>query len=72
MTTMVDPEVKDGTQLDKPEIFHYFCKTDILESTIEGVMKKAVCGMWAVITKVPPPNAAVCPDCAEIYARMKG
>lgn len=67
MTTMVDPEIQEETTTDKPEIFHYVKKDKILESVVMGEMVQAICGAWFVVTKSPPPNAAVCPDCKDIY-----
>lgn len=67
MTTMVEPDVKQDTTTDKPDIFHYVKKGEILESTIEGTFARGLCGVRFVVTKVPPPNAVVCPDCKDIY-----
>lgn len=65
------PDTVDMTETEAPQLFHYVKKTSILSSVVEGGMVQALCGEVFPVRKTPPPGAAVCGDCKEVFDQMK-
>lgn len=65
----VDPVLDDGGDHDR--FSHYVKKSAILPSTVEGTPLEALCGKkW--IPSRDPKRYPVCPECKEIYEKLKG
>src|SRR5689334_22725402 len=69
--TETDERVDDGTGSDTPKYFHYVKKDKIAESAVMGNHVVALCGEVFPVTKAAKPGSPVCPDCKQIYDRMK-
>jgi hypothetical protein len=65
----VTPATNDGG--DHERFAHYVKKSAILPSTIEGTPLEALCGKKWVPSR-DPQKFPVCPECKEIYERLKG
>jgi Protein of unknown function (DUF3039) len=69
--TETDERVDDGTDSDTPKYFHYVKKDKIAESAVMGNHVVALCGEVFPVTKAAKPGSPVCPDCKQIYDRLK-
>ena len=69
--TDTDERVDDGTDDDRPKVFHYVKKDKIAESAVMGTHVVALCGEVFPVTKAAKPGSPVCEKCKKIYARMK-
>jgi hypothetical protein len=56
---------------DEERFSHYVPKDKLLAAMIDGVPVKALCGKMWVPTR-DPDRFPVCPQCKEIFAKMKG
>lgn len=65
------PDVDETNATDAPQLFHYVKKTSILSSVVDGGMVQALCGEVFPVRKSPPPGAAVCEPCREVFDQMK-
>lgn len=63
-----DPALDDG---DHERFSHYVKKDKILPSAIEGTPLRALCGKKWVPTR-DPKKFPVCPECKDIYERLRG
>ena len=63
--------VADGTDSDIPKYFHYVKKDKIAESAVMGSHVVALCGEVFPVTKAAKPGSPVCPDCKQIYEKLK-
>jgi hypothetical protein len=59
-----------------PAVNHYVRKDRITRSLVEGVSVRAACGVQFVVEsqgggQTEAPGATVCPDCEELFERMK-
>ena len=71
--TDTDEQVDDGTDDDRPKVFHYVKKEKIAESAVMGTHVVALCGEVFPETRAAKPGSPVCPDCKKIYeSLMKG
>src|SRR6202046_2599054 len=66
-----DERVDDGTVSDTPKYFHYVKKDKIAESAVMGSHVVALCGEVFPVTKAAKPGSPVCPDCKQIYEKLK-
>lgn len=69
--TETDERVDDGTGSDIPKYFHYVKKDKIAESAVMGSHVVALCGEVFPVTRAAKPGSPVCPDCKQIYERLK-
>ena len=69
--TDTDERVDDGTDDDRPKVFHYVKKDKIAESAVMGTHVVALCGEVFPVTKSPKPGSPVCPDCEKIYQGLR-
>lgn len=66
--SLADPMLEDG---DHERFSHYVRKDRILPSAVDGTPVIALCGKKWVPTR-DPKRFPVCPECKEIYAKLKG
>jgi hypothetical protein len=66
-----DERTDDGTGSDTPKFFHYVKKDKIAESAVMGNYVVALCGEVFPVTKAAKPGSPVCPDCKQIFERLK-
>ncbi|ETB53853.1 hypothetical protein O976_04675 [Mycobacterium avium subsp. paratuberculosis 10-8425] len=69
--TETDERVDDGTGSDTPKYFHYVKKDKIAESAVLGNHVVALCGEVFPVTRAAKPGSPVCPECKQIYDRLK-
>ncbi|MFV0494407.1 DUF3039 domain-containing protein [Mycobacterium sp.] len=67
----IDERADDGTGDDAPKFFHYVKKDKIAESAVVGSHVVALCGEVFPVTRAAKPGSPVCPECKQIYDRMK-
>jgi formylmethanofuran dehydrogenase subunit E len=56
---------------DTPKYFHYVKKDSIAESAVMGSHVVALCGEVFPVTRAAKPGSPVCPECKQIYDRLK-
>jgi hypothetical protein len=61
----------DGSDSDRPKVFHYVKKDKIAESAVMGNHVVALCGEVFPVTRAAKPGSPVCPDCKRIYESLK-
>lgn len=69
--TLERPDTTTSTGDEPPELFHYVRKADMARSAVEGTHVVALCGETFPVTKVPKKGSPVCPECQQIFDRMK-
>lgn len=66
-----EERVDDGSDNDRPKVFHYVKKDKIVESAVMGNHVVALCGEVFPVTRSAKPGSPVCPDCKRIYETLK-
>ena len=71
--TIERPDVREELEQDSdtPKFFHYVKRNQIVDSAISGNMVQALCGETFPVTKQARPGSPVCPECEEIYKRLR-
>ncbi|THV28764.1 DUF3039 domain-containing protein [Glycomyces paridis] len=56
---------------DEDRFSHYVPKDKLMAAMVDGIPVKALCGKMWVPTR-DPERFPICPNCKEIFAKMKG
>lgn len=56
---------------DEDRFSHYVPKEKLMAAMVDGIPVKALCGKMWVPTR-DPDRFPICPQCKEIFAKMKG
>ncbi|QIG58785.1 hypothetical protein SEA_DATBOI_121 [Gordonia phage DatBoi] len=65
------PEVADADTDDREKEVHYIKKTDVLESTVNGKIVRALCGATFLVTRLAKSGSPVCEKCKTIHAQLR-